>query len=253
MKPAAYVTTSWDDGDPRDLRVAELLAKYELRGTFYVPRHAENITMAPAQIRQLASTFEIGAHTLNHIDLTRAQEPEARQEIVRSKEWLEDCTGQSCLLFCPPMGRYSPQHLAVIEEAGYIGVRSVELLSVAFPRARAGLMVQPTTVQAHPHGPRAYLRNAAKRGAWRNLWQFLIYGRSTDWSKLARRLLDLAIRRGGVFHLWGHSWEVDKHGQWQRLEEVLRFLSQFRTEAPALTNAEVCQVHRAARNGGLRP
>ena len=32
MKTATYITTSWDDGHPLDLRVAGLLAKYGLRG-----------------------------------------------------------------------------------------------------------------------------------------------------------------------------------------------------------------------------
>jgi hypothetical protein len=34
MKRVAYITTSWDDGHPLDLRVAELLAKYGLKDTF---------------------------------------------------------------------------------------------------------------------------------------------------------------------------------------------------------------------------
>jgi len=46
---------------------------------------------------------------------------------------------------------------------------------------------------------------------------------------------------GGVFHLWGHSWEVQQTGQWQRLDEVLRFMGEFASEAPSLTNGELCQ------------
>jgi hypothetical protein len=41
VKPPAYITTSWDDGHPSDLRLADLLHKHSLRGTFYVP--PENI------------------------------------------------------------------------------------------------------------------------------------------------------------------------------------------------------------------
>ena len=64
--------------------------------------------------------------------------------------------------------------------------------------------------------------------------------RSTDWTRLVRPLLSHALERGGVFHLWGHSWELEQTGQWQRLEEVLRFLGQFTSRARALTNGEVC-------------
>src|SRR4029077_18107218 len=101
MKPAAYITTSWDDGHPLDLRIADMLAKYGLDGTFYVPRGAENDTMALDQIRKLSCAFEIGAHTLDHVVLTRATEEEAWRQIGGSKSWLEDVTGLPCLMFCP--------------------------------------------------------------------------------------------------------------------------------------------------------
>ena len=32
------ITTSWDDGHPLDFKLAELLNKYNLKGTFYIPR-----------------------------------------------------------------------------------------------------------------------------------------------------------------------------------------------------------------------
>ena len=31
------ITTSWDDGHPLDLRLAELLHKYDVPATFYIP------------------------------------------------------------------------------------------------------------------------------------------------------------------------------------------------------------------------
>ncbi len=238
----AYITTSWDDGHPLDLRVADLLARYGLRGTFYVPRRAENETMSAANLRDLSGAFEIGAHTLNHVDLTAATEREAGQEIIDSRSWLEDCTGRACTMFCPPRGRFSQRHLALIRRAGYVGVRSVELLSVDYPRSCEGLLLLPTTVQAHPHGWLAYVRNTMKRMAFGNLWRWVLHGRSTDWTRLARSLLSQALACGGVFHLWGHSWELQQTGQWQRLEEVLRYLGSLGAGAQALSNGEVCRA-----------
>jgi hypothetical protein len=242
MKAATYITTSWDDGHPLDLRVAELLTRYSLRGTFYVPRAAANVTMTTAQVRELGGAFELGAHTLHHVALPGATEQQAWQEIVGSKAWLEDSTGLPCTMFCPPLGKYGSPHLALIRQAGYVGARTVELLSLDFPRPRAGLMLLPTTIQAHPHGLACYARNLLKRAAFRNTWLYLAHGRSTDWPGLVRSLLFHALQRGGVFHLWGHSWELEQTGQWQRLEEVLHFLSQFTSQAPALTNGQICQL-----------
>lgn len=241
MKPETYITTSWDDGHPLDLRVAELLTKYGVRGTFYVPSTAENQTMTTAQIRELSSAFEIGAHTLHHVVLTGATKDEAWQEIAGSKSWLENSTGLPCLMFCPPQGKYSNRHLHMIGEAGYLGLRSVEMVSLDLPRPAAGLMLMPTTVQAYSHGFATFARNAIKRMAFDNLWRFVAHGRSTEWPALARSLLRRAVERGGVFHLWGHSWELQSAGQWRRLDDVLRFMSEFEDEALSLTNGQVCQ------------
>jgi peptidoglycan/xylan/chitin deacetylase (PgdA/CDA1 family) len=241
MKLATYITTSWDDGHPLDLRVAELLAKYGVHGTFYVPSTAENRTMTPAQIRELSCAFEIGAHTLHHAVLTGATKNEAWQEIAGSKSWLENNTGLSCLMFCPPKGKYSSCHLVMIRKAGYLGLRSVELGSLDFPRQKAGLMLMPTTIQAFPHSFFAFVRNAVKRAAFDNLWRFIAHGRSSEWPDLARSLLRHAVECGGVFHLWGHSWELQNAGQWQRLEEVLRFMSEFDRQALLATNGQICQ------------
>ena len=241
MKPAAYITTSWDDGHPLDLRVAGLLARHGLPGTFYVPRVAENGTMDLAQIWELSRAFEIGAHTLDHVNLTRVSEHQAWQQIVGSKSWLEDSTGLACLMFCPPEGKYEGRHLKMVQRAGYLGLRSVELASLDWPRPKAGLMLMPTSVQAYPHGPLAFCRNAVKRAAFGNLWRYIVYGGSTDWPGLASSLLLRAVEDGGVFHLWGHSWELQQTGQWQRLDEVLRMMSEVARQEVLSSNGQICQ------------
>jgi hypothetical protein len=42
---------------------------------------------------------------------------------------------------------------------------------------------------------------------------------------MAMRWFDLCLARGGVYHLWGHSWEVDARRDWRRLENVLAHIS----------------------------
>jgi hypothetical protein len=240
VRPQTYITTSWDDGHPLDFRVANLLEKYGLRGTFYVPMAAQNKTMTAAQLRELSVSFEVGAHTLNHHVLTSVTEEQALREIVDSKSWVESKTGLPCLMLCAPKGKFSSRHLDMIREAGYLGLRSVELASLDFPRRKAGLLLMPTTVQAYPHEFLAFVRNATKRAAFRNLWRFVVHGRSAEWPTLAQSLLLHALRFGGVFHLWGHSWELQETGQWQRLEELFRFMSWFASQAIPLTNGQVC-------------
>ena len=117
------LTTSWDDGHPLDLRIAELLTKYGLRGTFYVPLYNSRPTMSPAQIRELAGSFEIGAHTITHPILARLDPSAAREEIMGSKRVLEQTLGHPVRWFAYPNGRpeadYTREHVHMVREAGY--------------------------------------------------------------------------------------------------------------------------------------
>jgi hypothetical protein len=58
------LTTSWDDGHPLDFRVADLLSKYGLTGTFYIPRQCQTPTMSEEQVRELATSFGPISYTL---------------------------------------------------------------------------------------------------------------------------------------------------------------------------------------------
>ncbi len=238
----SYLTTSWDDGHPLDAMVAGMLNKYSLTGTFYIPTKAPNETMSEAQVRELAQQFEVGAHTINHTVLTRCPSAdECRREIVDSKKWVADVTGKECTMFCPPEGRYSGQHATMVREAGYRGMRTVELMSLDFPRKEDGLFVLPTTLQACPHGAMTYAKNFAKRKAVRNMWLYAVNLGAKGWVAKARKLLDRTINEGGVFHLWGHSWEIEEKNLWDELDAVMKMMKEVPFEAARLTNYEVCQ------------
>src|ERR1700740_685255 len=81
----ALVTTSWDDGHPLDLRVADLLGRYGITGTFYVPKQASWPVMSSAEIRNLSSRFEIGPHLLEHRALDRLMNQQAQKELSGSR------------------------------------------------------------------------------------------------------------------------------------------------------------------------
>jgi len=76
--------------------------------------------------------------------------------------------------------------------------------------------------------------------AWRNLWLYVRHGHSTDWQTLATSLLNAFRKQGGVFHIWGHSWELEEQSQWDRLADVLKLLDQCVNECQTLTNGEIC-------------
>jgi peptidoglycan/xylan/chitin deacetylase (PgdA/CDA1 family) len=89
----SIVTTSWDDGSILDLKVAELLDRYGLKGAFYLPRSLFAHPLGKNDVIALDNRFEIRAHTLNHVDLTSIAPAEAKEEIEGSKTYLEDLLG----------------------------------------------------------------------------------------------------------------------------------------------------------------
>jgi glycosyltransferase involved in cell wall biosynthesis/peptidoglycan/xylan/chitin deacetylase (PgdA/CDA1 family) len=236
----SFLTTSWDDGHPLDFRIAELLAKYGLPGTFYVPHTAQRAVMCPQQVQELSSAFEIGAHTLDHVAIHGFADAEASRQLSGSREWIEDITGKKCVVFCFPKGKFKSSQLRLVREAGFRAARTVELLSTAAPRSVGGLRLIPTTIQAFPHLRSAYLKNAAKRLPSSHLMPLSAAMFQTDWVALANRLLLQTLECGGVFHLWGHSWEIEEQNQWAQLEQVLQTISRYRDRLSGVTNSELC-------------
>lgn len=215
------VTTSWDDGHRLDLRLAELLDEFGVTGTFYIAPHSEELApinrLTAPETATISERFEIGAHTLTHPRLTNLSRTAAWHEIVDSRSYLEDVTGQAISTFCYPKGIYGPEHVQMVREAGFIYARTVRRFAL---RAATDPLLSPTTVHAYCHQVDVapvirYARlNPAK--AW------LLY---RNWDRLAMYLFDEALNDGGVFHLWGHSWEVDENNHWKPLRKLLEYIA----------------------------
>lgn len=245
----AIVTTSWDDGHPAELRLADLLEKHGIPATLYIPR-ANPLNDLPVlearQIRTLADRgFELGAHTLNHAVLPPLTDAVLRDEVAGSRAWLEDLTGKPCTMFCPPTGRHGQREIDAIGSASFTGYRTVELWSIEYPRQQTnGLFEIPTTLTALPQPAISIAKNLTKRRAVRNLGHYLRHGLSGSWTDHAHTMLDRAVATGGVFHLWGHSWELEAFDEWENLESVLKRIARTAAEGRVrlMTNGELCAV-----------
>lgn len=181
-------TTSWDDGSPLDLRIAELLAKHGLQGTFYVPIKNHEPVMGISELRSLSTGFEIGAHTVHHLPLTALTDLVAVQEISESKERLQDMTGREVRMFCFPRGLFRKKHLLMLHNQGFIGARTVGMMYISLPVRVDGLFIMSTTLQAFPHRLGGLFRNVIKR---RNLPGLFLLSRFWDaeWSRMCERLI----------------------------------------------------------------
>jgi hypothetical protein len=53
--------------------------------------------------------------------------------------------------------------------------------------------------------------------------------RFKDWLQLGKSTFDRALRDGGVWHLFGHPWEIEKLGLWAQLSEMFAYVSNHRS------------------------
>lgn len=234
-----FFTTSWDDGHPLDLKLADLLCRHGCTGTFYVPcRNLQGRpVLAPSELRSLAGMHEVASHTLDHCYLDGVDPLEAKRQIAEGKRKLEDWLGHDVTGFAYPGGIQDSRIRKSVAEAGFAYARTIEgfRLDLHFDPH-----LMPTTIQFHPHSASSYLRNFVKRGRWRRrapaLLKVLRHG--TLQARLIA-LLDLVCACGGLLHLWGHSWEIEKHGSWQELAYFLASVAERVPEQNRIDNRSV--------------
>jgi len=239
----SIVTTSWDDGHPLDLRVACVLARHGLRGTFYVPlRAVSGRLLSTAELNELrAMRMEIGSHTVSHPDLTALAPGELDRELRNSRAALEDRLGAAVTSFCYPGGRFNSFVASRAACAGYRVCRTtIDFQTVSAFDARR----MPVSLQLFPHRASTYYLHALRYGNWSGLlrWRRRLGG-ATDLDHLATTMAADMASEGGTFHLWGHSWELEQHGLWDQFERIVRCLALIRP-ATHLTNGELGNVRQ---------
>ena len=217
----AALCLSWDDGHPADCRVADMLSRHGLRGTFFVPlANVEGLpTLNGQELRDISRQgFEIGAHGLDHRRLTALPRQQARQQIEDGKRRLEDLLGRPVTGFCYPGGRHDRSIRSAVAQGGFAYARTTEMFRLDIGPDPYRM---PTTLQLYPHGTPALLRNWARQGCgWKRLTRALRL-RQSGLLPCAAGFAGEAADTGGVLHLWGHSWEIANENRWQWLDEIL--------------------------------
>ena len=215
-----YVTTSWDDGHKLDVRLAALLKKYGIKGTFYVCPQDREFRRAdllnPQEILSLSKDFEIGGHTITHPHLTSIPLSQANDEIAQSKNYLEELLQREVTAFCYPYGDYNSQVKDLVSKCGYKLARTTRRYTFGMSQ---DLFEMETTFHAYAH------YSDLHRICFFSHFSPLNVKKYWNWEKLAIALFKHTCRTGGIFHLWGHSWEIEKNNGWQKLENVLAYIA----------------------------
>lgn len=246
-QPPVIVTTSWDDDAATGLRVAEMLGARGLPGTFYVPTGAlgQNSRLSGVDLRALSSSgFEIGAHTVSHKLLTTLSRAELAREVGDSKQTLQQILGKEVTMFCYPRGRFNSEVVRQVEDANYLGARTTRML---FSGSAFSPFEMPTTIQAYPHTRSNYVKNLVRLRAMPALAKSLPDLISFEsWFQLGKAMFDRTLREGGIWHLYGHPWEIERLNLWTPLAEMFDYVGK-REGVIYLTNAQLLKMTMSER------
>lgn len=199
------IEASFDDGADHDVRLAELLARYNIRATFYIPVMWESIAtikgwipLTKQQLLEIAKFHEIGAHTITHPLLTRVSYSVAKYEIEECKPLLESIIGQPVRKFAYPRG-YATDQIRDIARKAYTSARST--------------LVGNTDPPTDPAWENPTVHVACQRTEYDD----------KHWFDYALQQLKIAKKKDGYFHIFGHSWEISRNeANWSALETLLK-------------------------------
>ncbi len=235
------VTTSWDDGDALDNKVLDLLDKYDLKGTFYIQKKLWHKESSADLIKKISEVQEVGAHTLNHARLDKISPDAAYEEISGSKRYLEDIIDKKVEMFCYPGGFYNAEIKKMVKEVGFLGARTTKRFDICPP---TDPFEWGTTAQIYPYPfskKDKFLSKNILNPLKENFDGLRKYNLPLkayfSWSGLIKAIFEVVNQNGGIFHLWGHSWEIEKYKMWSDLTAILKHISN-RNDFKYLTNSQ---------------
>lgn len=113
------IALTFDDGpnDPDTFHLLEVLAKHNVRATFFLI--GQFVRQRPDIAREVAKQGHvIGNHTFTHPLLTFTPTARIRQEILQCREAITEAIGQHSNLFRPPFGGRRPGVFGTIRRLG---------------------------------------------------------------------------------------------------------------------------------------
>jgi peptidoglycan/xylan/chitin deacetylase (PgdA/CDA1 family) len=114
---------TYDDGpnDPHTLRLLEVLAKHNVKATFFlVGRYVEQ---RPDIVREVVNAGHIvGNHTFSHPNLIFASARQTRTQLQECQRSITQAIGQHSPLFRPPFGGRRPGTLRIARSLGLVPV-----------------------------------------------------------------------------------------------------------------------------------
>ena len=208
------VTFSYDDGVTQDQRLIKLFNKYGLKATFNLNSEflgngghliREDVTVAhvkprACEVKAIYEGHEVAAHTLTHPFLPNLEDAEVIRQVEEDRKNLSKIVGYEVVGMAYPCGgeNYN-EHVA-------------ELI-----KNNTGIKYCRTIVSSHSFDLQE------------NLYTFkpTVYHHE-EWDKmfeLTRKFIEMETDKPQLLYIWGHAYEFDIHGTWERMEELCQLIS----------------------------
>lgn len=224
------VTFSYDDGVAADGRLVELFDRYGLKGTFNLNSRLFDCQCWHGRMdeEQTYRTFvnsghEVALHGARHIFMDKVPLPEAVNEIVQNRLYLENKFGRIVRGMAYAYNGYNDEIVDMLEKLGVAYARTTES-SHSFAIPKDWLRLKPTC-----HHNDAKLGQLAEK--------FLTCSPQSEFKH----------REPWLFYIWGHSFEFDDNGNWNVIEDLAARLYG-RDDIWFATNIQICEYCKAYKN-----
>lgn len=202
---AKALTFSYDDGVVADKRLIDLFNSYGFKGTFNLNSLLFDCNEWHNRMneQQTFSTFnntphEIALHGARHAFLSKLPLPEAVNELVQNRVYLENKFNRIVCGMAYAYGDYSAEILNILPSLGIAYARTTKSTHT-FDIPQNFLTWHPT---CH-HGDEQLLNLAQKFNEF-----------SPNLQKKRRQPL--------LFYVWGHSFEFEENGNWHIMESFAK-------------------------------
>lgn len=193
------LTLSFDDGVAQDERLCKVLKKYGIACTFnlpggfldgeaFGPRNEDHIK--EVQNRYLHPLFEVASHSYTHAMLDELPDSLQINQLIHDRKTLEEIFGGLVRGHAFASGQYNDTTIALLKDLGFAYARTVgethtfDLPQDPYQTAGTCWFVNPELMDLADE----FLNTAVK-----------------------------ADREPLLFYMWGHAYEFDREGGWERL------------------------------------
>ncbi len=218
-------------------RVLELLARHDVKATFYVPAVAA-LLHEDEQRRVVAEGHEIGIHGWIH-ELNSILPYEAERDLMfRSRDTLEKITGVRPVGLRTPSWDFSPNTLRIEQELGLLYDSSLMADEDCYELEMDG---KPTGIVELPV---EWIRDDAVYFMMHRFQSLRPYTPPKDVLDIFLREFDAAYEAGGLFQLTMHPHIITPRSRIWILDEVIRH-AKAKGDCWFATHAEVAEFAKA--------